>query len=63
MYYVDGVITIVDVMKNSPAEKAGIKPNDIIMAVEGNFSQNIQTYKNLMQTPGRKVKILVYRKR
>jgi hypothetical protein len=61
MYVVDGVIKIVDVMKDSPAEKAGMKPDDIVMAVDNNFSQNIQVLKNMMQTPGQKVKILVYR--
>ncbi len=61
MYYIDGVIKILDVMKGSPAEKAGFKTEDIVMAVKNDFSQNIQTYKNLMQHPGEKVKILVYR--
>jgi hypothetical protein len=61
MYYVDGVIKILDVMKGSPAEKAGFKEQDIVMAVRNDFSQNIQTYKNLMQHPGEKVKVLVYR--
>lgn len=61
MYYVDGVIKILDVMKGSPAERAGFKEEDIIMAVKNNFGQNIQTYKNLMQNPGEKVKILIYR--
>jgi hypothetical protein len=61
MYYVDGVIKILDVMKGSPAEKAGFKVQDIVMAVKNDFSQNIQTYKNLMQHTGQKVKVLVYR--
>jgi hypothetical protein len=62
MYYVDGVIKVLDVMKGSPAEKAGFQEDDIIMAVKNNFTQNIQAYKNLMQNPGEKVKILIYRK-
>jgi hypothetical protein len=62
MYYVDGVIKVLDVMKGSPAEKAGFKEDDIIMAVKNNFTQNIQAYKNLMQNPGEKVKVLIYRK-
>lgn len=61
MYYVDGVIKVLDVMEGSPAEKAGFTEDDIIMAVKNNFSNNIQTYKNLMQQPGERVKILVYR--
>lgn len=62
MYYIDGVIKIVDVMKDSPAEKAGFQPDDVVMAIENNFSQNIQTYKNMLQHPGTKLKVLVYRK-
>jgi hypothetical protein len=62
MYYVDGVIKVLDVMKGSPAEKAGFREDDIIMAVKNNFTQNIQAYKNLMQNPGEKVKVLIYRK-
>ena len=61
MYFVDGEIRILDVMKGSPAEKAGLKIDDVIMAVQNNFSKSIQEFKNLMQTPGEKVKILVNR--
>jgi len=61
MYVVDSVIKIVDVMKNSPAEKGGFKADDIVMSVENNSSRNIQIYKNLMQNPGQKIRILVYR--
>jgi hypothetical protein len=62
MYVVDGEIQVVDIMPESPAEQAGFKPGDIIMGVANNFSNNIQTYKNLMQTPGERLKILVLRK-
>jgi hypothetical protein len=62
MYVVDGEIQVVDIMPESPAEQAGFKSGDIIMGVANNFSNNIQTYKNLMQTPGEKLKVLVLRK-
>lgn len=62
MYVVDGEIQVVDIMPESPAEQAGFKPGDVIMAVANNFSNNIQAYKNLMQTPGERLKILVLRK-
>lgn len=61
MYYVDGEIKILDVMTGSPAERAGMKVGDIIMAVQNNFNKTIQDYKNLMQTPGERVKVLVSR--
>ena len=61
MYVINGEIRIIDVMPDSPAEEAGFKSEDIIMAVENNFSQSIQTYKNLMQSPGQRLKVLVLR--
>jgi C-terminal processing protease CtpA/Prc len=61
MYLIDGEIRVMDVMPNSPAEEAGFVPGDIIMAVANNFSRNIQTYKNLMQTAGQKLRVLVIR--
>ncbi len=57
----EGKIVIVSPFKGSPAEKAGLKIDDVIMAVQNNFDRSIQEYKNLMQTPGEKVKILVNR--
>lgn len=61
MYFVDDAIRILDVMQGSPAEKAGLKVDDIILAVQNNFGKSIQEYKNLMQNPGERVKILVNR--
>ena len=61
MYVIDGEIRIIDVMPGSPAEVAGFKPGDIVMAIENNFTNNIQAYKTLLQTPGGKLKILVLR--
>jgi C-terminal processing protease CtpA/Prc len=55
------VIRVLDVMSGSPAEKAGLKIGDIIMGVQNNIGKSIQDYKNLMQNPGQKVKILVNR--
>jgi len=61
MYVVDGEIRVIDVMPESPAEQAGFKSGDVIMAVENNFTKNIQTYKSMMQAAGEKLKILVLR--
>ncbi len=61
IYWVDGAIRVMDIMQNSPAEKAGFKEGDIIIAVGNSFSNNIQTYKNLLQNPGEKVTIIVRR--
>ncbi len=60
-YVVNNEVVITDVMKNSPAEKAGFLPDDVIMAINNNFTKNIQTYKTFLQNPGEKIKILIYR--
>ena len=60
-YIVNNEVVITDVMKDSPAEKAGFLPDDVIMAVNNNFTKNIQAYKTALQNPGDKIKILVYR--
>jgi C-terminal processing protease CtpA/Prc len=48
-------------MPGSPSEVAGFKPGDVMVAVDNNFTRNIQTYKTLMQNPGQKLKILILR--
>lgn len=61
LYQIDGLIRIEDVVADSPADKAGFKQDDIIFSVDGNFSLNIQVYKQLMQNAGNNVKIIVKR--
>lgn len=58
----NGEIEVGEVMKDSPAEKAGLKEGDIVISVADNFSNSIQTYKNLLQNPGEKIKVIVSRK-
>ena len=62
MFYVDGNIISDDVIYKSPAYKAGLKKDDIIIAVNSNFSNDIGIYKNLMQTVGEKITLIVSRK-
>jgi hypothetical protein len=61
IYNVDGQIRIEDVIESSPGEKAGLKPGDIIVAINNNIGRNIQFYKTLLQTVGANLKILVIR--
>lgn len=60
-YFIDGEVRVTDVMKDSPAERAGFKADDVMIAIDNNFSRNIQTYKNVLQNAGQKMKILVMR--
>jgi predicted aspartyl protease len=61
LYWENGQVRAGDVMKGSPAEKAGIKEDDIVLAVGTDFTNNIQAYKNLLQNPGEKVKLIIKR--
>lgn len=61
IYWINGEVEVVDVMKDSPAEKAGFKQGDIVIAVNNNFTKNIQAYKNMFQVPGDKIKVIVQR--
>lgn len=61
MYTVDGQIKIEDVIEDSPADKAGLKPGDILFAMNNNVGKNIQFYKNLLQNVGANLKVIVMR--
>ena len=61
IYFVNGKIIVEDVIEGSPADKANFKLNDEILAVNRNFSLNMQVYKNMLQKPFESVKVLVRR--
>ena len=61
LYMVDGKIIAGDVAKGSPAEQAGIKEGDEVVAVNSNFSQNLNQYKIALQQPDEKVKLVLRR--
>ena len=60
-YLIDGAIRVTDIIKESPAEKAGFQFGDIIIGVEANFSNNIQAYKVLLQSAKAKVRVIIMR--
>lgn len=61
LYYVDGKIIVGDVAKNSPAEKAGVQEDDVVLAVNNNFNQNLQVYKASIQNTGDRLRLVVLR--
>ena len=61
LYWIEGEIRVGDVMKDSPADKAGFKVDDIVVGINSNMSQNLQLYKSMLQNTGERVKILVNR--
>lgn len=61
MYFFDGIIEADDIIEGSPADKAGVKPGDIILGVNNNFSNDIEVYRNLLQKTGQRVRLLINR--
>ncbi|MGH2644204.1 MAG: PDZ domain-containing protein [Chitinophagaceae bacterium] len=61
MYFIDGHVVITDVTKGSPADKAGIKPGDEVLAVNTNFSNNIQKYRELLKATGSRIHLIILR--
>jgi hypothetical protein len=63
LYMINGLILVGDVAKGSPAEAAGLKEGDEVLAVNNNFSQNLNQYKIAMQTPNDRIKIIYRREK
>lgn len=61
LYQINGQIRIEDIMPNSPAEKSGLKVDDVIISIDNNFTQNMQAYKTALQNAGNSIKLLVLR--
>jgi hypothetical protein len=61
LYLINGMIIIGDVAKGSPGEEVGLREGDEVIAVNKNFSQNLNQYKIALQAPGEKVKIVFRR--
>ena len=61
LYYIDGKIIIGDVARDSPAENAGLQEGDVLVAVNKNFSQNLQQYKAAIQTTGERLQLIIQR--
>lgn len=61
VYFVDNKVQIEDVVAESPGAKSGFKSGDVILAINDNYSNDIQVYKQMMQTPGEKLRFLILR--
>lgn len=61
IYIVEGRIQVEDVVPGSPGEEAGFKVGDVLISVGNNISNNIQTYKSILQAPGQRIKVIVNR--
>jgi predicted aspartyl protease len=64
IYQLDSVVMITDVVKNSPGEKAGFQPGDVILAVENLLSTgyNVAQIKAALQNTRKQLQVIVIRK-
>ena len=62
LYFVNGQVEIGDVAKGSPAESAGLQEGDIVVAINNNFSGNLNQYKLALQSASERIKIIVRRR-
>lgn len=62
IYVVDRYIKVVDIIKDSPGDKAGFQPDDIIICIDNNMSNDIQAYKAMLQHPRTTLRVIVLRK-
>jgi hypothetical protein len=61
IFFIDGKVVIDDVIPGSPADKAKFKKDDIIISVDNNISNDINQYKDILQSTESKVKVVILR--
>jgi len=61
IYYEAGKVVVGEVVKDSPADKAGLQVGDEIFAVDNLIGTTYQAIKNSLQAAGRKISIIVMR--
>ncbi len=61
LYLINGVIVVGNVAKGSPADEAGIKEGDEVLAVNKIFSKDLNKYKTELQAANQKVKLILHR--
>ncbi len=61
LYMINNKIIAGDVAKGSPAEAAGVKEGDEVIAVNKSFNQNLNQYKIALQSATEKVKLVLRR--
>ena len=62
LYFVNGMVEIGDVATGSPAELCGLQEGDIVVAINNNFSGNLNQYKVTLQAASEKIKIIIRRR-
>jgi len=61
LYYINHATVIGSIVKDSPADLAGLKEGDIVIAIGQNASQNFAQYKKALMSARKQVKLIIRR--
>lgn len=61
IYLIDGQVQVTDIIKGSPAEKAGFKTGDTFIAINNMITNNLQLYRDLLKNVGTRPTLLIQR--
>lgn len=61
LYFMNNVTVIGSIVKGSPAELAGLKEGDVLIAIDNNASQNFMQYKKALMSAKKQVKLIIRR--
>jgi predicted aspartyl protease len=61
MYKMNDQVIVDNIVKDSPAEKAGLMANDIVLGVQNTFNNNIEVYRNKVLSAEKTVQLHIMR--
>ncbi|WP_257658601.1 aspartyl protease family protein [Parapedobacter lycopersici] len=62
LFYINGAIVVGSIIPGSPADIAGLKEGDVVIAINNDASQNFVQYKKTLMVARRRVSFIVQRK-
>ncbi len=61
LYYINGSIMIGSIVKGSPADIAGLKEGDVVIAIDNDAGQDFVQYKKTLMTARKRINLIIQR--